>query len=285
MTDYDSTYGYAYHTYPIHSQDTFYEGAFKRFSPMPGPKEVYDMALMGIPKILPMTNEAITIEFAESYLNSALTEIEMEMSLDLSEVTHLQSHDYIDGMFTSNYGGMLLPRWPATKIIQIRLVYPHTNTQSRYQTYSIPPAWIYLKRNKVNIVASFGAIGITNSSPDAATAAGLFSYITGFSRGAWQPGVVEIVYTAGFSHDKLPSHVADLVKTWAAHRMLTDLLPVMFPAGSVNVAIDGVSQSVGYSVQQLIANRLGALEKKKDELKRALRRGFGNEIGFSVVGA
>jgi hypothetical protein len=53
--------------------------------------------------------------------------------------------------------------------------------------------------------------------------------------------------------------------------MLTDLLPVMFPAGSVNVAIDGVSQSVGYSVQQLIANRLGALEKKKEELERQKR--------------
>src|SRR5690242_9022694 len=112
-------YKYNYHTYPVYAEEMSAEGAFKRFMPFPGPKEVYDFVLMGLPKVFPLTKEPITVAMVEPYLNSAITEIEMELGCNLSEVTHFHSEDYIDGMFTNNYQGMRLQRWPATEIVDV----------------------------------------------------------------------------------------------------------------------------------------------------------------------
>jgi len=285
MPDYQNEYGYQYHTYPIHSQDITKEGSFKRFTPMPGPKEVFDYALLGLPKFLPLTSEAITQDFARPFLESAITEIEMNLGCNLSEVGHQQSEDYIDGSFSNNFMGIQLRKWPATKVNQIILKYPHTNTQETYQSYTIPPAWIYLHKNKVNIVAAIGSVTVSTSSPSVANAGGIFQYITGFGRGAYQPGTIEVNYDAGFKSDQLPSSVADLIKTWAAQRMLSDLAPVLFPNSSVNVSVDGVSQGVTYNVQQLIQTRLEQLEKKKNDLKRSFVKAFSRTVKTSYIGA
>ena len=48
------------------------EGAFKRYAPMPGPLEVFNVALFGLPKIAPLTGEHITVDMAEPYLTSSI---------------------------------------------------------------------------------------------------------------------------------------------------------------------------------------------------------------------
>lgn len=299
-SDHTKKYGANYHQYPVFAQENSIEGAFKRFMPMPGPKEVFDYAMFGLPKQLPLTQEIMTADglvdvngnltsavSAADYLTSAVTEIEMELDCNLSEVTHLHSEDYIDGMFTNNYQGMRIQRWPATEITQVVLKFPHTNVpdNSIYQTYTIPAGWVYLRRNKVNVVAAMGAVSIETNNPGLATPGGLFTFLTGFGRGAWQPGVIEIVYKAGFNHDKMPAVVADLVKTWAAHRYMTDVVSVLFPNNSVSVSIDGISQSVGFDIQRLIGDRVQNLEKKKEELKRSFKKQFGQTIGMSFIGS
>jgi len=300
FNNFNKKYGKNYHTYPVFSQEASIEGAVKRFAPMPGPKEVFDYALLGLPKYLPLTQERITPDgFIDNagnltsgvavadFLTSAMVEMEMEMDCNISEVTHIHSEDYIDGMFTNNFQGMRIQRWPATEITQVILKYPHTNTpdENLFQTYTIPPPWIYLRRNKVNIIAAIGALSIETSNPSAASAGGIFTYITGFNRGAWQPGTIEIVYKAGFDHDKLPAAVADLVKTWAAHRYLNDISAALFPNNSVSTSIDGISQSVGFDIQRLVEGRLEKLAEKKNDLKRAFKKQFGQQIGYSFIGS
>lgn len=278
-------YKYQYNTYPIFAEEFSHEGAFKRFSPFPGPKEVYDFALMGLPKYFPLTKEPITVDMVEPYLNSAITEIEMSLGCNLSEVTHFHSEDYIDGMFTNNYQGTRLQRWPATEIVDMKLKYPHTNTQNVYQRYTIPAPWIYLRMNKVNVVAAIGSVTVNTDNTSLVTAGGIFTYITGFGRGAYQPGTIEVVYKAGFKHDKMPSNVVDLIKTWAAARWLSDLIPVMFPTSGVQVSIDGVAQGVTYNIQQLLTDRLAKMEQKKKELSESLKKQYARTIKMSFIGA
>jgi hypothetical protein len=262
-----------------------YDGAVKRFDTMPTPQTVLDYALMGLPKIFPMTKEPITAAIVEPFLNSAVTEIEMTLGCNISPVQHFHSEDSIDGLFENNYAGIKLPRWPATQLVQFQLKFPHTNTASPYQTYTVPAAWIMLRRNKVNLVASQGALTVNTEQSAAITAGGFFTFATGFSRTGWQPGMVEIVYVAGFEVDRLPSMAADLIKTWAALRFLIDILPVLFPASSVNKAIDSVSQGVTFSIQQSLAQRVQQLEQKKQELSAAFVKSFGKSMKVVFIGA
>jgi hypothetical protein len=281
MTSYD----YNYHTYPIHAEELFTEGAFKRFTTFPTPQDVYNYALMGVPKVFPLTQESIPLDLATNALESAVTEIEMEMGMSLSPVTKKYSEDYVDGAFSNNFMGIKLPGWPATKIIQMQLKFPHTNTPSTYQRYTIPPGWIYLKKNNVNVVAAMGSITVGVDNESLVSAGGIFTYITGFARGAYAPGTIEIVYQCGWDHDKLPSNIADLIKTWAAHRMLPDLIPILAPNSGVSVSIDGVAQSTQYNLAQLLTQRVQMLEQKKKEIMASIVKSFGKTIKFSRVGS
>jgi hypothetical protein len=209
----------------------------------------------------------------------------METGVNITPVYHFHSEDYIDGMFTSNYMGIKLQKWPCTSIKQMQLKYPHTNTSTPYQTYTIPPNWIYLRRNRVNVVAALGAVTVSTDNSATVTAGGIFTFITGFNRGAYGPGSIEVIYTAGFPSDKMPSMVADLIKTWAAHRFLTDLIPALFPQSAVSVGIDGVNQSVTFNIAALLTARLQGLEKKKAELTGAMRKAFGKTMRMSFLGA
>lgn len=278
-------YKYKYNTYPIFSEEMSIEGAFKRYTPFPQPQDVYAFALMGLPKYFPLTREPIPVSIAEQYLNSAITEIEMELGINLSPVTHYHSEDYIDGMMTSNYTGIRLQRWPATEIISCVLKYPMTNTPTPYQQYTIPPGWIMLRKNRMNVVASVGTVTVQTDNSATVTTGGIFAYISGFTRGAYAPGSIEVVYKAGFEHDRLPSSVADLVKTWAAWRMLGDIIPVMFPQASVSVGIDGVQQSVAFNIAALLTQRATMLEQKKKELAAALVKSFGRTAKMSFIGS
>ncbi len=287
-----------------------HEGSFKRFLPMPGPQEVFDYALMGLPKYLPLTQETITpqgfvltqpktmmdgsvrpagtitsrIDVAD-YLTSAVTEIEMDLDCQLSETIHNHDEDYIYNKFRTGYMGTKLTRWPATEILQVLIKFPHAKNPAEelYQSYEIPSQWIYLRRNKVNVVASVGSINSKRHGSNA-SAQGFFAYMTGFGRGVYSPGNIEIVYKAGFNNDRLPAVVADMIKTWAAKRYLSDVGSVLFPNNSVNVSIDGISQSASYDVQRLVTQRSEDLEKKSHEQKRIFKKQFGNTVGMSFVG-
>jgi hypothetical protein len=274
-----------YHTYPIFSHEYGADGSVKRFETFPTPKTVLDYALMGLPKVFPLTREPITEALVEPFLNSAVTEIELALNCNISPVQHFHSEDTVDGMFESNFAGIRLSKWPATQVVQFQLKFPHTNTAVPYQSYTVPAPWIMLRRNRVNLVASQGALTVNTEQNVALTAGGFFTFATGFSRTGWQPGVIEVVYVAGFEADRLPSLVADLIKTWAAIRFLNDIMPVLFPASSVNKAIDAVSQGVTFSVQQGLVARLQGLEQKKTELTNAFKKGFGVSMKYTFIGS
>jgi hypothetical protein len=297
-----ATYGQTYNTYPVYTSEDglSYEGAMKRFKTMPTPDDVFRKALLGLPKKLPMTNEELIPEDAAPFLEAAITEIEMSTCMNITPVDHFQSFDYIDGMFEANFMGMNLERWPTTKINRLNLKYPHTQTITNipgvqspsasgvagtYQTYTIPSGWVALRRNKINVVAAFGAVTVSTDASAIANAGGIFSYITGFGRGAYQPAMIECWYTAGFPPDKLPATIWDLIVTLATIRFLEDIFAVLLPYSNVNVSIDGVSQSASLNLAQMLLQRITSLKEQYDKKKAAINQNFGKTIKLSFIGA
>jgi len=159
--DYNRKYDEDWNLYPVFAQDMSTEGAFKRFMPMPMPKEVFDYALMGLPKILPLTGERITPEglcdadgnitsdiSIADYLTSAITELEMDLGCNLSEVVHFHTEDWIEGMDNNNYypkglnlNGLLQLVCENTKKHGIRL-YWNDDLDFRYIKNDVP--WLDL---------------------------------------------------------------------------------------------------------------------------------------------
>lgn len=278
-------YGVQYNTYPVFSKDDGFEPAVKRHTPMPTPRDVYDYALMGLPKTFPLTKEPITVDMVTPFLNNAITQIEMDTGMSLSPVYYDQAFDYIDGSFEANFSGFKLQQWPATEIVSMQLKFPHVTARNPYQTYTIPPAWVSLRRNRVNVIAAFGAVSIQTDNSNVATAGGIFSYITGFARGAYQPAIVEIKYKAGWDSDKMPTTVSDLIKNKAALYFLQDIAALLFPVAGVSVGIDGVSQSASMPGPSLLVQRIQDLTTRVEKQKNAIAKVMGRTIKMSFIGA
>lgn len=249
------------------------------------PVDVFNYAMMGLPKIFPLTKEPITVDHFMPFYNNAIVEVEMDVGCNISPVEHTQPFDYIDGCFEANFSGFKLNRWPATQITYMQLKFPHAVTNNIYQKYTIPPQWIALNRNKVNVIAAYGAIAVQTSQTNVATAGGIFSYITGFARGAYQPAIVEIQYKAGFDHDRLPTTLAELLRVWAAKRFLSEVAPLLFPVAGASVALDGVSQSASMPGPSLLVQKIADMDKREKELKVAIKKTFGQTMKFAFVGA
>lgn len=277
-------YGYQYHAgYPVLSEECGYESSFKRLAPMPQPIDVYNYALIGLPNILPMTQEMIPLDFAESALLSAIAEIEMSSGMNISEVDHWYSEDFIAGKSIQNFTGIKLPKWPATQVVKASLKYPNTNTNTAYAEYTFPAAWVFLRKNNINITPTYGIVSVNNQAGPFAPGAGIYSYFYSIMQ-PYSPGVIEVVYKAGFKHDQLPANLADLIKTWAAQRFLSDIMPILFPQSNVSVSIDGVSQSVGFNVPQMLQVRMDMMEKKKQELMNSIRNQYKSVFRTTYIG-
>jgi hypothetical protein len=277
-------YDYQYHAgYPVWSDECSTEAAFKRTTSMPQPIDVYNYALLGLPKVLPMTGEVIPLEFAETALMSAIAEIEMSTGMNISAADQWHSEDFIQGKITDNFSGIKLPKWPATKIVKVSLKYPNTNTNTAYAEYVFPSAWVFLRKNNVNLTPTYGVVSINNQSGMFVPGSGIYSFFYGILQ-PYSPGIIEVIYTAGFEHDKIPANLADLIRTWAAQRLLSDLLPIMFPQSSVSVSIDSVSQSVGLNINQMLAQRITDMDKKKKELLSSIKSQYKSVISISYIG-
>ena len=92
------------------------------------------------------------------------------------------------------------------------------------------------------------------------------------------PGGVRIKYTAGFEKDKIPAAVVSLVENTAAYNLQSIIGPVIFPANTVGISIDGVSQSTGTQGPAFLKERMATLEtiieKQKTVVKGYYQRAF-----------
>ena len=248
---------------------------------------MYDNVLRGLPKVYPLTGEPIPVSVAEEYLDAAITQIEMELGCNLSECIHYQIEDAIEGWDTNNAGGISLRKWPATSVIQFSIKYPNATTLTPIQTFAVPPTWISLKRNKINLTPGYGQITSTYDNTLYGSASGFLPYGLAVRNlnGAYTPNVLEVVYRAGFDHDRLPSSVRALIIAWASYYMALDIWPILFSVGSVSDSLDGVSQSATNIIPQALVARLNSLDLKRKELAASFKKAFGRTFSFTRFGS
>lgn len=276
-------YEQPYHTYPIFSSVDGFEGSMKIYETFPTPQDLIDYGLKGLPKRYPLTGEPITVKDVERYVTSAVSEVQMDLGCDIMPTQHWQSFDFVDGMFSSNFTGLKLSRWPATKVLNVRFKFAHTQTNTPFQSYTLPAAWIALRRNRITVAPSYGGM-IVQQTADT-NAAGVFQYITGFARGAYHPAMIEAQYVAGFDHDMFPAILKDLILTVATIRMLTDIGPKLFPYQSASVSLDGISQSASLPGPAYLLQTIEALKLKRAELTASFTKYFGRTLKMAFVGA
>lgn len=275
------------HHYPVGARDRDastggMEGAHKRFVPFPDVQSVRKIACFGLQRLSPEGYAEITDELIEYHLTAACSELELQHSLLLSPTECYQSVDYIEGMFTQNFCGVPLPVWPATHILDISLKYSHTMNSTPVQQVFIPPSWVALYRNKVNVIADFGAIHVTRNASDGT---GPMATILGYLRGPYRPLCLEIRYRAGFEVDKMPACLAAWITTLASIRLLSEIGPILFPYSSVAVGIDSVSQTASLPGPMFLLRRIEQLNLTEKKQRNAVKAHFGRNINLVFVGA
>lgn len=273
-----------YNTYPIHCKSDMetIEGAFKRFLPLPTIHDVRKFALFGLKRLVDQEQlEEIDDAFVAQYLTSAINEIEMSLGMFLSPCEQTLVFDYTEGMFASNFSGMKVKQYPVTDILSVKLKFSHAMNDQPINEFTLPPSWISYRNRRINVLADLGTIKTTARGGDGT----VFSFMAGYVPQAFRPNMISVEVLTGFPEGRVPAIVVDLVITVASIRLLTDVIPMLFPYSSVNVSIDGVSQAASLPGPNFLLNRVQALQTKRKEQESAIQASMGQQIKVGFIGA
>lgn len=268
--------------YPLGSQTRDLEhleidSGFVRFRRYPTPQDVFDIGLIGFPKVFPLTGERVTPEFVATHLSSAIADVEMT-GLIINPVIRSKQEDYHDGMFMQRYFPVLVDFFPVLDVESVILTFPHSTTDTPMMTYTIPKTWISWDRNKINIIASTGLLApqMTGSIYNAPLAI--------WTNNSYRPNSFTVTWKAGFESEKLPYNVWKLLVDMATYTILTDIGPLMFPLGSMSVGIDNVSQSSQSPGPTILMQRLKTLKENITKSTNTIMAYYGQTMNLSYAG-
>jgi hypothetical protein len=266
------------HQYPVLARDEFgVEGAQKRYVPFPTVESFRKIACFGLEKLAPEMYPLLTDDFLETYLTSAITELEMANAVSFTPTEFFQSFDWSDD-WLSNYSPLRLTKWPAFSVLEMKMKAAHSQTTSPIIEWTFPPQWVALRSNKVNLLADMGVIRTSYRGGDGVAYS---PTIQGYTN--HRPAAIEVRYKAGFQNGMMPAVVADWIHTVASIRLLSDVTPILFPHSSSSVTIDGVTQSASLPGPQFLALRIQMLEKKQKTIQSAIKGHFGTNIIFDFT--
>lgn len=276
-------YQNGWNSYPIHIRNDTdknnLEPAFRRFDTFPTIKDIRDFSMVGLQRLVPDVHELITDDFIKLYLTSAVNEIEMSMGIFLSPGEQTLVYDVVEGLFGPRFSGQQIPQYPVNSILSVKLKAVHAMSDSPVNLLDIPPNWISFRNRRFNIMADLGTIR-TQSGTAGTT---LTPYLAAYGYGPWRPNAVEIQVNVGFTEDRFPAILKELVIMQTSIGLLNDIIPMLFPFSSTSVAIDGVSQSSGLPGPQFLMTRIGMLEKLRDQKKAAIKAALGNSLVMTYV--
>ena len=248
---------------------------FKRYDSLPTASDLKKRALFGVPLKSALTQEEITDETIEHYINSAISEIEHELDLYITPVTFEEKHDYRRHEFTWNYNYLKLYHSNVISIERVQLTFSNDEDELGFVDFPLEHVHVMPQEGVMQLVPAFGTSlsgfllsAFSGTQFHALRAIGLNEF----------PGGVRVKYTAGFEKDKVPTAMIELIENMAAWKLLSFIGPLIFPHTSVGVSMDGVSQSVGTPGPQFLAQRIKDLgdivEKQKIAIKAYYQKTF-----------
>jgi len=238
-----------------------------RYEPMPIPTTMRQRVLFGIPLRSAMSQEEITDDTIQHYINAAISSVEHELDLYITPVKFREKHDYVKEMFVQNYAYIKLNHPNVLNVEALELSFSNVN-DTRIVDFPVEFIHVMPQEGAIQLVPAFGQTfsgfllsAFSGSQFHAMRAMGVRDF----------PGGIRVTYTSGFDKDKIPSGIVSLIENIAAYQMLSILGPVIFPYNSVGVSIDGVSQSTSTMGPQYLSKRLDDLGKIIDEQKKAIK--------------
>lgn len=247
-------------------QDEITESAV-RYEPLPVPTTMRQRVLFGIPLRSAISQEVITDDTLQHYINAAISSIEHELDLYITPVKFKEKHDFKKEMFVQSYAYIKLNHPNILNVEKLELSFSNVDDT---RIVDFPREFIHVmpQEGTVQLVPAFGQ---TFSGFIMSAFSGVQFHAMTSMGVADFPGGIRVTYTSGFDADKVPSSIVSLIENTAAFQMLSILGPVIFPYNSVGVSIDGVSQSTSTMGPQYLSKRLDDLAKIIEEQKRAIK--------------
>jgi hypothetical protein len=241
-----------------------------RMEPIVSPALLQRRFLANIPT--KFKNFEFTAEDFQDQIDRAVSLIEAELNIDLVPVQRAEKVAY----HRDEYRSFVHLRTVRGPILQVdSLIIRGANGDNIYQ---VPNTWIdpgQFHARQINVIPLFAAYGV-NSVQGSAPASMLF--LTTMAGLTWIPSYWEITYVSGLCDmaGHVPIFVNELIGIYAAKEILSQA-QTYFTKTSVSIQQDGLSQSTGGPGPQVYAKRIEDLEKKEAQVKKNIKKLFGQK--------
>lgn len=250
-------------------QATGQESDPNRYIPLPTPQDMRKRSLFGIPLKSFFTNEEVSDETLQNYIDVAISEIEHSLDLYITPVEFTERHDYSRELQFWSFGYLKVNHTPVQTVKRFVLTFNNGIPGSQVLV-DVPLEFIHTQPGE-GTVQLVPAQGVTISGFIVSLYSGLgFHAFNSQAISNW-PGAIEVTYVAGFEDGKVPAIMSGLIENLAALKALSALGPILFPHNSTSIGIDGTSQSVGTLGPAFLQNRIKDLQDIVDKQMDAVR--------------
>jgi len=250
-----------------------------RVAPLLTVEDFKDGYLFGLPLKSALTGQEITDAILKKFILKGVAEAETTLRIAITPVRMVDKLDWEraddSGMA---FGHKQLTRWPVQQIEELAIIWPGRDNVS---AMLFPTNWVrstLADKGLVRIVPISGTLQNANSAFIGSTGYAAM-YFPGVR--TW-PAAFRITYIAGFLADQVPHVMNDYIGILAAKKFLSMMGPLIFPANSMAVATQGMSQSTATAGPQFLAQRMQELEAESLKLEVELKTYYGMDVMFSI---
>lgn len=253
--------------FPLRSTEEI-EPKVGRYCKIPTAADLKKTKLFGIPLCSSITNEELSDDAIEFWINTAISEIEHMLDLNITPVRYREKHDYRRFSFTWNYNYLKVDHPNILEVHRVELSFSNDEDVNGFVDFPLEHVHVMPQEGVIQLVPAFGTSlsgfllsAFSGTQFHALRAIGIDNF----------PGGVRVEYTSGFDIDKVPYLICQAIEVMAAINVLSALGPVLFPQTGVSIGIDGVSQSTSTYGPRHLSERIEQLEKERERVLDSLK--------------
>lgn len=239
-----------------------------RFRPIPTVEDLKKTKLFGIPLVSSLTNETLSDEAIQFYIDTAISQIEHMLDLYISPVKFSEKHDYRRAEFTWSHAYLKVDHPNVLHVSKVELSFSNSRDNKGFVSFPLEHVHVMPQEGVIQLVPAFGTSlsgfllsAFSGTQFHALRAMGVTNF----------PGGYRIEYTAGFEDGKVPALIVQAIEILAAKNVLSTLGPILFPQTSVSIGIDGTHQSTGGFGPKFLNDRLDQLAKEEESVMDKLK--------------
>lgn len=264
---------------------------FQRVEAFLTPDRLRNEFLFGIPLVSPINQQEMSDDLLKVFIRRAASHLETKLKVTVSPQQKIDRIEFDRTKYLQGWNQLVLKYGNVQSVqeVSIRAVNsvtaPYNLNPGQSQAegsvlYSVPLDWIdisYATKGILHFVplqttfSSYGVVG-----PSAGAAAPLFAI---FSQLQWIPSFWSVKYTVGFQENAVPSEFNELIGSYAAMNVLSQLGPLNRTT-SQSISVDGTSQGTATPGPQIYALRYQQLEEKVKDLEDLIKHRYGKAATF-----